>query len=174
VLLGQIQEKQLASQQAVQRQTAAKAELVLQAERIEKSAASVAGRQENVEKELAESERVEQSLAAECEKSAGELERLTGEVKTAQESVATLTRKVDQFRGSHGEIESELHQVQMKLGELTVRVENLVTRTRDELQLDLPAKYAEGYTPAEMDWDRRRRGDQGSSREDPAARQCEP
>jgi len=153
VLLGQIQEKQLASQQAVQRQTAAKGELVLQAERIEKSAASIAGRQGNVEKELAEAERAEAALEAACDESASTLERLTGEVKTAQESVSSLTRKVDQFRGTHGEIESDLHQVQMKLGELNVRVENLVTRTRDELQLDLPEKYAEGYTPAEMDWD---------------------
>ncbi len=153
VLLGQIQEKQLASQQAVQRQTAAKAELVLQAERIEKSAASIAGRQGNVESELADAERQEQSLAAACEESSATLERLTGEVKTAQEAVAKLTRAVDHFRGSHGEIESDLHQVQMKLSELNVRVENLVTRTRDELQLDLPSKYAEGYTPEEMDWD---------------------
>src|SRR5437762_13858804 len=46
----------------------------------------------------------------------------------------------------------------MKAGELRVRLENLVQRTADELQLDLPAKYAEheaagGYQPADMDWD---------------------
>ncbi len=153
VLLGQIQEKQLASQQAVQRQTAAKAELVLQAERIEKSSASIAGRRGHVENELADAQHAEAALEAACHESTATLERLTGEVKTAQESVSSLTRKVDQLRGTHGEIESELHQAQMKLSELNVRVENLVTRTRDELQLDIPAKYAEGYEPADMDWD---------------------
>ena len=43
----------------------------------------------------------------------------------------------------------------MKLSEQRVRLETLVQRTLEELQLDLPAKYAEfahGYQPAEMDW----------------------
>ena len=44
VLLGQVQEKQLASEQNVQRQTSAKAELEQQIARIIKSAESVAGR----------------------------------------------------------------------------------------------------------------------------------
>jgi chromosome segregation protein len=46
----------------------------------------------------------------------------------------------------------------MKHSELSVRLETLVQRTQEELQLDLPAKYAEheaagGYQPADMDWD---------------------
>jgi chromosome segregation protein len=46
------------------------------------------------------------------------------------------------------------------LSELRVRQETLVQRTLEELQLDLPAKYAAftendgpGYQPADMDWD---------------------
>ncbi|CAN5520995.1 chromosome segregation protein SMC [soil metagenome] len=153
VLLGQIQEKQLAAQQAVQRLTGAKSELAQQIERIVRSASAQADRQTSVEDELIEAERAEQALALSQRDLSENLDRLTGEVKVSQESVSSLTRKVDQFRGMHNEIEADLHQVQMKLGELRVRMENLVTRTRDELQLDLPEKYAEGYTPAEMDWD---------------------
>ena len=48
----------------------------------------------------------------------------------------------------------------MRLGEVKVRLETLVNRTGEELQLDLPAKYdslsadgGAGYQPAEMDWD---------------------
>ena len=40
----------------------------------------------------------------------------------------------------------------------STELEGLVQRTLDELQLDLPARYAEldqqgGYQPADMDWD---------------------
>jgi chromosome segregation protein len=46
----------------------------------------------------------------------------------------------------------------MKSNELRIRLESLVQRTQEELQLDLPGKYAEaeangGYQPADMDWD---------------------
>jgi len=153
VLLGQIQEKQLAAQQAVERLTSTKSELAQQIERVVKSATALSDRQTTVEDELVEAEREEQLLAVSQKDLTENLDRLTGEVKVSQETVSSLTRKVDQFRGVHGEIEADLHQVQMKLGEFRVRMENLVTRTRDELQLDLPSKYAEGYTPAEMDWE---------------------
>jgi chromosome segregation protein len=46
----------------------------------------------------------------------------------------------------------------MRENELRIRLESLVQRTQEELQLDLPGKYAEheaagGYQPADMDWD---------------------
>src|SRR5437764_6317781 len=48
--------------------------------------------------------------------------------------------------------------LEIKHVNLRVRLETLVQRTQEELQLDLPAKYAEheaagGYQPADMDWD---------------------
>src|SRR5204862_69104 len=62
MLLGQVQEKQLASQQHVQRQAAAKAELEQQIARIEKSAAAVASRRGGVERELQDAQRHEAQL----------------------------------------------------------------------------------------------------------------
>jgi chromosome segregation protein len=57
-------------------------------------------------------------------------------------------------------VEQELHSVQLKLGEVRVRLETLVQRTMEELSLDLPARYASlsegdgpGYQPADADWD---------------------
>ena len=41
------------------------------------------------------------------------------------------------------EIEQELHELQLQMGELRVRLETLVQRTMEELQLDLPAQYAQ-------------------------------
>src|SRR5205085_662103 len=42
---------------------------------------------------------------------------------------------------------------QLGLSESKVRLETLVQRTMDELQLDLPGKYTEGYQSGEMNWD---------------------
>src|SRR6185436_5669762 len=72
--------------------------------------------------------------------------------------VKELGGNVDSLRGEFGEIEHEFHKFEMRENELRIRLESLVQRTQEELQLDLPAKYAEheaagGYQPADMDWD---------------------
>jgi chromosome segregation protein len=78
---------------------------------------------------------------------------------------------VESRRAEHAEVEQSLHKLQLQTGEHTVRLETLVSRTQEELQLDLPARYAEyfvlkvdaesgqsgetasGYVPADMDWE---------------------
>jgi chromosome segregation protein len=158
VALGQVQEKQLASQQHVQRQTAAKAELEQQIARIVKSAESVASRRGGVERELQEAQRVEAQLLEQQQTLATQVSEVTMQLADAGEIVKTLSSNVDSIRGEHGEIEQQVHQLQMRENELRIRLESLVQRTQEELQLDLPAKYAEheaagGYQPADMDWD---------------------
>jgi chromosome segregation protein len=158
VLLGQVQEKQLASQQHVQRQTAAKAELEQQIARIAKSAESVSSRRGGVERELQEAQRVESQLLEQQQTLAQNLDELSRLLQQAGEVVKQLATNVDSLRGEHGEIEQQVHQLQMRENELRIRLESLVQRTQEELQLDLPAKYAEheqngGYQPADMDWD---------------------
>jgi chromosome segregation protein len=168
VSLGQVQEKQLASQQAVARQTAAKAELVQQIERISKSEESISARKAQVEQEIEQAKYNETRLVEKQQTLKAEVETVTTQLAEAHELVQCLTGKVESLRGEHGELEQELHSIQMKLGEVRVRLETLVTRTMEEFQLDLPAKYAEaiaprtledgttveGYTPAAgMDWD---------------------
>jgi chromosome segregation protein len=160
VLLGQVQEKQLAAQQQVQRQTAAKAELEQQAERLDRSARSVGERRIGVQGELEAAGEAEAQLVAKQEGLASQIERLSAQVAGMGEAVRTMTGQVDGLRGEHAEIEQELHTLQLKLGEVKVRLETLISRTTEELGLDLPAKYqsvtaegGEGYQPAEMDWD---------------------
>jgi chromosome segregation protein len=159
VLLGQIQEKQLAAQQQVQRLTAQKAEFAQQLQRISQSAESLAGRRGGVERELAGAAEKEQILVEQQKELAGILEELEQRVADVAQIVRTLTGEVESTRERHAEVEGELHQVQMKAGELRVRLEASVQRTLEELQLDLPARYAEaqaaegGYVPADMDWD---------------------
>lgn len=165
VELGQIQEKQLSAQQHVQRLTGQKSELQQQIQRIVSSAEGIAKRRAGVEQELAQAQHAEEILLEKQGALAEQVEELTGQVKELGESVHVLSREVDKDRNAVSEVEQQLHQVQLHLSELNVRQETLVNRTREELELDLPAKYAEffapledgtpgpGYQPADMDWD---------------------
>ena len=159
VLLGQIQEKQLAAQQQVQRLTATRAELVQQAQRIAQSAESLAGRRGGVERELAQAEEREQMLVDQQKHLAAIVEELEQKVADVSQVVRALTARVDETREQHAEIEQQLHGLQMKVAELRVRLESSVQRTLDELQLNLPERYAEaqaaegGYVPADMNWE---------------------
>jgi chromosome segregation protein len=158
VELGQVQEKQIGSQQAVQRLSSARTELAQQIERVSNSAAQVASRRASVEQELAAAKEAE----AQLEEKQGELERgieeLGGVVTGLQDSVNALSAQVEESGESHEQVAGEVHQLEMKVGEVRVRLEGLVQRTLDELQLNLPERWTEleqqgGYQPAEMNWE---------------------
>jgi chromosome segregation protein len=160
VQLGQVQEKQLAVRQHVQRQTAAKAELGQQIERLAAGAQTVAARRGGVESELEEAKAAEASLIETQQALAAQIQQLVEQVNQASESVRTMTAQVEELRADHAEIEQQLHALQLRIGETKVRLETLVSRTMEELQLDLPAKYQSltseggpGYEPADIDWD---------------------
>jgi chromosome segregation protein len=153
VSLGQVQEKQLASEQAVQRQIAQQAEIAQQIERIVKSAQQVESRRGGVEHELAAAKHAEAALLASQQELSQRSETLAAQVGEIQKLVGEISRIVETIREKHDGVEQELHQIQLSAGESKVRLETLVQRTMDELQLDLPAKYEVGYQPGEMDWD---------------------
>jgi chromosome segregation protein len=160
VAIGQVQEKQLASQQAVRRHQAAEQELTAQLQRLEQSAAGAGERRGQVQAELADAERREQSLAETIAARQSHAEELAAQITSLQEQVQSLDRAVSQHRERHAGIEQQLHKLDVQLSELRVRLQTLVQRTGDELQLDLPARYAEvaaategGYQPGETDWD---------------------
>jgi chromosome segregation protein len=158
VLLGQVQEKQLSCQQHVQRHTAFKAELEQQIVRIENSAKQVSDRRGAVERELQEAQRQEALLVEAQQVLIGKVEEAARLLQQVGNEVNELTSAVEALREEHSQLEHQLHNLQMKHQELSVRLETLVQRTQEELQLDLPGKYAEheangGYQPADMDWD---------------------
>jgi chromosome segregation protein len=160
VQLGQVQEKQLASGQQVQRQTAAQAELRQQIERIIRSEEQAAGRRGSIEIELEQARAAEQSLVQSQQTLAEQAQTLAQQLEEAGEVLRELGGQVDKLRGEHDQISQGLHGLELQHSEVKVRLETLVQRTQEELGLDLPAKYAsfkdnggEGYRPAEMDWD---------------------
>ena len=157
VELGQVQEKQLAAQQAVQRLSAAKTELAQQIDRVSRTAAQVASRRANVESELDTAKEAEGQLTRKQEQLSKQVESLGQQVAELRDRVESLTEEVETTSAEHAEVEQALHRLALQVNEARVRLEGLVQRTLDELQLDLPARYAEldqqgGYQPAEMDW----------------------
>jgi chromosome segregation protein len=159
VALGKVQEKQLNSREQVQRLTSAVSEFTQQLERVTKSYVNVATRQPQVQGELQAAQQSQVALTQKQDELAEQIAVFTEKVRTVGEAVRQLTGQVESLRGEHAAIEGELHAVQIKAGEQRVRLESLVSRTLEELQLDLPAKYAslseadgEGYKSEEMDW----------------------
>ncbi len=160
VQLGQVQEKQLASQQQVQRMSLAEAELREQVERLARSAQAIESRRGGVESELAQASHAEKQATDKQQELKQQIESAVEKVSQSNQSVQELTGQVETLRGEHAEIEQSLHGLELRVSELSVRLETLVSRTLEELQLDLPAQYASlsadggaGYEPGEVDWD---------------------
>jgi chromosome segregation protein len=157
--LGQVEEKQLSLRQSVQRQTAAQAELKQQTDRVERAAASVVSRRADIERQQQAAAHEEESLT----QTVGEDERksaaLADQITEAGTLVGELSAKVESARQEREQVEQELHDLQLKAGEVRIRIETLVQRTMEESQLDLPARYGEvtadgkAYDPGEMDWE---------------------
>jgi chromosome segregation protein len=155
VQLGQVQEQQLSCQQQVQRQTVARGELTQQIARIKQSAESVAGRRGSIEHDLATAKHAESALSQQKQELTAHIETLKSQVTEAGDAVRGLTGAVEKLRADHTAIEQDLHALQLEAGEVKVRLETLVSRTLEELQLNLPEKYSslEGvYQPEDQDW----------------------
>lgn len=159
VELGQLQEQQIAAQRQVQRLGATKTELAQQIERIVSARHGLAQRLGPIGQEIEQAQTDQQRLGREQVSLSEQLQGLTTRTADADEQVKSLSEQVQTLSARHTAIEQELHQLEMKLSELRVRLETLITRTRDELNLDLPERYQEysqspeGYVPAEQDWD---------------------
>jgi chromosome segregation protein len=68
-----------------------------------------------------------------------------------RQDIERLSAHAKQCRSELEEAESQLHTVQMEHQEVRVRRDELVTRVRDELQIDLAEQYA-SYEHTEQDW----------------------
>lgn len=155
VQLGQVQEKQLSVQADVSRQTASVAESKQQIARVIASAKAIVDKRAAVEHDLATAKHAEVTLQQNQQSLAEQIVSLTDRLREAAAAVAAVGATVETSRKSHGEVEQEFHQLQLQSSELAVRLESLISRTMDEMQFDLPAKYEAiegGYQPQELDW----------------------
>ncbi len=160
VLLGQVQEKQLSCRQQVQRQTGLRMEMQQQLRRLGESLANMEQKRGTVEseREAAERQRQEAAQALEGWQTRGrEMDQTISRMQAQVQQAAAYLRD---HETRLGEVDHQCRDLELQLSELRVRVEGLVQRCIDELQLELAGEYerqcqaAEGgeYHPAENDW----------------------
>lgn len=143
VRVGQLEEKQFAAQQSVERLEAQRREFSQQLERLAKAIDSIASRRGNVEHDLAQAEHQREQLqgaVAELQMRVNDLEAQSSE---ATRLVAESQSTVEATRAAKASVEQELHKLEVDLSEANVRMEALVMRTQEEIQIDLAAKYEE-------------------------------
>ncbi len=155
VTFGQVQEKQLGSRQAVDRQTAAVAELGQQIGRMEKSLATVGDRRAAVVSEREAAGRDEAALVEAKQSLAERLTKLAEEAEGLKRAVREGNESVESARAARTTIEKAAHETEVALSQVAAKLESAVARAADDLSLDLPAKYADSpdYEPADEDWD---------------------
>ncbi|HOQ04259.1 MAG TPA: chromosome segregation protein SMC [Anaerohalosphaeraceae bacterium] len=99
-------------------------------------------------------------------KTESEMNRLYLEKETAQRQSRLLHKQIEalqaeqkeseqrlrQSRRVQQEIEESIHQIQIDLGQIQVRQEDLIQRVREELQMDLAAQY-ETFREEQTDWE---------------------
>jgi chromosome segregation protein len=97
------------------------------------------------EARVAELARSIESIEAEATRLRGEREQM----RIQHEEIGQATKVA---RARLGEVEAKLHDLEMALGETRVRRDELAARVKEELHIDLAARYAE-YEHAEQDWE---------------------
>jgi chromosome segregation protein len=148
VAVGQVQEKQLAAQQAVRRLEGAVRELDQQIQRIAATIDNADGRKQQVSLELEEAESIERKLSERAGQLAGRSSELGTEIEELDDACAELAEKVGELRERHAELEQRVHKLELTASELRVKLDGLIQRTTEELQIDLPERYEELTAPA--------------------------
>lgn len=141
VAIAEFQQRQIASRQAESRLAGEVGQLSQQITRVEQQITQLRDQRGEVERELTTAKQRQEVLAqqqadlkVEAAALAERVKALTAEVREAYAAVTTA-------REAHAAVEAELSKLAIRESELRVRLETVVTRTREELQLDLPARY---------------------------------
>ncbi len=152
IALGQVTEQSKALRQAI---------ASLESQMQENRAAAAAAQEETNSciKQIAEAERD----ILNCESSVSELfvekENSQNESRLLQKEVEQLTEQKRQTeeeirvkRGEKSQAEQKTNELKIELSQLEVRMQDLVERVREDLQIDLAEAY-EDYTDQDVDWD---------------------
>ncbi len=143
VMVGQLEEKQYAARQSVQRLEAQRGEFKAQLDRLTKSIDTISQRRVQIERDLQSAKHLRETLAGSLDELESRIETIESSFSEAQKLVSSLDGEVDAVRDEKGSVEHELHKLDIDLSEANVRIESLVQRTQEEIQIDLVAKYAE-------------------------------
>ncbi len=109
---------------------------------------SAAGQRDILKCEAAVSE-----LFVEKEKRQQSSHLLHNKVKELLEEQKRVEQLVRQRRGEGEEVEREINELKVELGQLEVKEENLTERVREELQIELVEAY-KNYNESRVDWEK--------------------
>ena len=158
VEMGQVQEKELAARQAVQRLTISLAEAQRQDGQLVEAEEQIGGKLEQnarttdqSENQLAGLKRRIGELRDAAEQSRVRVDELVQVVKDCEAAVGTASE-------AHGAIDRELQSLRVRLSETQVRLENVLARAKEDLDIDLAETYRQmaegegGFSTENRDW----------------------
>jgi len=73
--------------------------------------------------------------------------------RSGQQRLEEIREQLTKDRKSHEELSAQANELRIQLGEVEVRIENIISRTADELGMDLLAAYADYTHDDQRDWD---------------------
>ncbi len=141
VAIGQLEEKHFAAGQSLTRSQSQRNELGQQIERLARSIASIDSRRDQVAHDLASAEHAGQTLEAQLVELQNRADSLDARLAELVQTVNDLSAQVESTRTEKSDIEAALHKVQIDLSQTTVRIEALVARTSEEVQINLVERY---------------------------------
>ncbi|MBW8040791.1 MAG: chromosome segregation protein SMC [Planctomycetes bacterium] len=103
-------------------------------------------------RDILESEAAVSELYVEKEKRQESTAKLHKEVEELIEEQKQTEQLVREKRAEKSEIEAAISELRIEAGQLEVKVQDLVERVQDELQIDLATAY-EDYNQSEVDWE---------------------
>lgn len=151
-----IQQGQIVEQQKAVRQRIASLQSQLQHSRMALEAARSEAR--NCREQIEQTERNILSVESQINQLYLEKENAQKNSRLLHEQADSLLNRrkqndqqLRQARLQQQEIEQQIHQIQLDLGQVQVRLEDLVQRVQEELQMNLTAEY-EHFEDKEVDW----------------------
>ncbi len=149
---GELTQQRAAANETARELQAARVQLLTERDQ---AARDVVEAQERIEQSQGQMAAAKQALDEHRTQHAA-LSREAADLRTNRDNlrseVEQLAIDARRLRGELEAVEAQLHERQLKLQELRVRLEDLVGRIQEELHVDLEAQYA-GYTPQDdEDW----------------------
>lgn len=143
VAIAQLEQQHISARNAEARLTHELSQCMAAADSKRREAQTLEGRSSQVRDELDEAIRIATRLdqtLVELETTARDLENRLSEAARAVETVAS---EAERLRQQQSVFEQDVQKLTLRDHELAVRLETCVTRVRDELSVDLPARYLE-------------------------------
>ncbi|MFT3788048.1 MAG: hypothetical protein QM770_18065 [Tepidisphaeraceae bacterium] len=141
ITLGQLEEKLVHAQHRLRSAEGQQQQFAQQIERIVKTIESLDSRREQVKHDEQQAEHQQEALRVRADELTSHLAELDGQIAEAQALLKDLSVAVESARGERADIEQRLHKLQIDLSETGVRLDGVVTRVRDELQIEIAERY---------------------------------